>query len=119
MAAKKIYLFCGLGMSTSSMVRRMQKAAAEQGKDYEIQAFALSEEDEHAPEADAILIGPQVRFELENLRKRYPGKKIIDIPMRTYGLMDGPGTLALAEKIMAGEPADSDEQESAEENENA
>ena len=101
MAVKKIYLFCGLGMSTSSMVRRMQKAAKEQGKEYEIQAFALSEEEDHVPEADAILIGPQVRFELENLRKRYPGKKIIDIPMKTYGLMDGPGTLALAEQIMS------------------
>lgn len=41
------------------------------------------------------------RFELENMRKRNPDKKITDIPMRTYGMMDGKGALALAEKFMA------------------
>jgi len=100
MAEKTIILFCGLGMSTSSMVRKMQKAAEAQGKDYSIAAYALSEESLYAPTADAVLIGPQVRYELENMRKRNPGTPIADIPMRTYGLMDGAGALALAEEIM-------------------
>jgi PTS system cellobiose-specific IIB component len=100
MAEKTIVLFCGLGMSTSSMVRKMQKAAEAQGKDYSIAAYALSEEALYAPSADAVLIGPQVRYELENMRKRNPGTPVADIPMRTYGLMDGEGALALAEEIM-------------------
>ena len=100
MAEKTIVLFCGLGMSTSSMVRKMQKAAEEQRKDYDISAHALSEESLFAPTADAVLIGPQVRFELDNMRNRNPGLSIIDIPMKTYGLMDGAGALALAESIM-------------------
>lgn len=101
MADKTIILFCGAGMSTSLLVNKMKEAAAAQGKDYEIHAHALGEEAKWAPKADVIMIGPQVRFELGNMRKRNPGKKIIDIPMRMYGTMDGKATLALAEKIMA------------------
>ncbi|MDO5108628.1 MAG: PTS sugar transporter subunit IIB [Erysipelotrichaceae bacterium] len=101
MAEKTIILFCGAGMSTSLLVNKMKEAASAQGKDYEIHAHALSEESLSAPTADVILIGPQVRFELENMRKRNPDKKITDIPMRTYGMMDGKGALALAEKFMA------------------
>ncbi len=101
MADKTIILFCGAGMSTSLLVNKMKEVAAAQGKDYEIHAHALSEESKFAPMADVILIGPQVRFELNNMRKRNPDKIITDIPMRTYGLMDGKGALELAEKAMA------------------
>ena len=100
MADKTIILFCGAGMSTSLLVNKMKEAAAAQGKDYEIHAHALSEEPLYAPTADVIMIGPQVRFELANMRKRNPDRKITDIPMRMYGTMDGKATLALAEKIM-------------------
>ncbi|MDO4414937.1 MAG: PTS sugar transporter subunit IIB [Erysipelotrichaceae bacterium] len=103
MADKTIILFCGAGMSTSLLVNKMKEVAASQGKDYEIHAHALTEEAKYAPTADVILIGPQVRFELENMRKRNPGIKITDIPMRTYGLMDGKGALEIAEKLMFGE----------------
>ena len=103
MADKTIILFCGAGMSTSLLVNKMKEAAAAQGKDYEIHAHALSEESLYAPTADVIMIGPQVRFELANMRKRTPDRKITDIPMRMYGTMDGKATLALAEKIMAEE----------------
>ena len=88
-------------MSTSLLVNKMKEVAASQGKNYDIHAHALTEEAKYAPNADVILIGPQVRFELENMRKRNPGKKITDIPMRTYGLMDGKGALEIAEKMMA------------------
>ena len=66
-------------MSTSLLVNKMKEVAASQGKNYDIHAHALTEEAKYAPTADVILIGPQVRFELENMRKRNPGKKITDI----------------------------------------
>ena len=43
MAQKVIALACAAGMSTSLLVSKMQKAAAEKGKDYEI--FAKSTAD--------------------------------------------------------------------------
>lgn len=101
MADKTIILFCGAGMSTSLLVNKMRETAAAQGKDYSIAAYALTEAPKVAPTADVILIGPQVRYQLEKMRAQYPDKKISDIPMRTYGLMDGKGTLDIAEKLMA------------------
>ncbi|MBR2810408.1 MAG: PTS sugar transporter subunit IIB [Solobacterium sp.] len=97
---KTITLFCAAGMSTSLLVNKMKEAASAAGKEYEIAAYSLNEADEYAPKADAILVGPQVRFALNDLKKRFPGKPIDMIDMRTYGLMDGKGALAIAEKIM-------------------
>lgn len=97
---KKITLFCCAGMSTSMLVTKMQQIAQKDGKEYDIAAYSLDELNK-GEGSDVILIGPQVRFELENMRKRNPDKKITDIPMRTYGMMDGKGALALAEKFMA------------------
>lgn len=48
------------------------------------------------PTADVVLIGPQIRYATANLRKKYPQKTIVDIPMQIYGLMDGKKVLELA-----------------------
>lgn len=98
--AKKITLFCSAGMSTSLLVNKMKAEAQKAGEDFEIAAYSLNEAPKFAPEADVILIGPQVRFALNNLKKEYPGKPIEAIDMRSYGLMDGKAVLALAKKLM-------------------
>ena len=38
-----IRLFCAAGMSTSVLVKKMQEAAKEKGKDADIAAFPISE----------------------------------------------------------------------------
>jgi PTS system cellobiose-specific IIB component len=98
--AKKITLFCSAGMSTSLLVNKMKQEAEKQGKDYEIAAYSLNEAPKYAPESDAILLGPQVRFALKKMKDEYPQKKVECIDMRSYGLMDGKAVLALAEKLM-------------------
>lgn len=100
MADKKIVLFCAAGMSTSLLVNKMRQAAAKAGKDYDIAAYSLNEEEKHAPDADVILLGPQVRYALSKLQAKYPGKPIEGIDMRMYGMMDGEGTVAFARKLM-------------------
>ncbi len=87
-------------MSTSLLVNKMKEAAAAQGLDYEIAAYSLGDFDEKAPLADVILLGPQVRYALDKLKKQHPDYKISDIPMRLYGLMDGKGTIEIAKKMM-------------------
>jgi PTS system cellobiose-specific IIB component len=98
--ATKITLFCSAGMSTSLLVNKMKEAAAAAGKDYEIAAYSLNEVDVEGPKADVILVGPQVRFALEKLRKQFPDKPVDAIDMRSYGLMDGKSAVALAEKLL-------------------
>ena len=62
MADKRIVLFCAGGMSTSLLVTKMREAATLAGKDYSIDAYGLTEVDTYGPDADCILLGPQVRY---------------------------------------------------------
>lgn len=96
----KIVLFCAGGMSTSLMVNKMKEAAAMKGKEYDINAYGLSETTKYAPEADVILLGPQVRFAERQLRQQFPGKKIVSMDMRYYGTMNGKAILEQAEKML-------------------
>lgn len=73
---RNIVLLCNMGMSTSLMVNRMKEAAQKQGYDCDINAYALQKAEEIIPAADVLLVGPQIAFEVERLRKEYPDKKI-------------------------------------------
>ena len=68
MADKVIALACAAGMSTSLLVSKMQKAAADNGKDYEIFVKSTADIDNMlagtgSPKPDVLLLGPQLRFE--------------------------------------------------------
>ncbi len=87
-------------MSTSLLVNKMRDAAAAAGKNYSIDAYGLSAVDEKGPEADCILLGPQVRYALKQLQAKFPGKPIDGIDMRIYGMMDGKGAVEIARKLL-------------------
>ncbi|MCB2576015.1 PTS sugar transporter subunit IIB, partial [Listeria monocytogenes] len=59
---KTIMLVCSAGMSTSLLVTKMEKAAAEKGLEAKIFAVAEAEAANHLDEIDVFLLGPQVRF---------------------------------------------------------
>lgn len=98
---KKILLVCSAGMSTSMLVKKMQDTANKEGKDYEVEALALSEAETKVDEVDVILLGPQVRFQKAQVEKVANGKVPVDvIDMQQYGMMDGEGVLKHAESLM-------------------
>ncbi|MCY1048821.1 PTS sugar transporter subunit IIB [Mammaliicoccus sciuri] len=98
---KKILLVCSAGMSTSMLVKKMQDTANKEGKDYEVEALALSEAETKVDEVDVILLGPQVRFQKAQVEKVANGKVPVDvIDMLQYGMMDGEGVLKHAESLM-------------------
>lgn len=87
---RKIRLFCAAGMSTSLLVTRMQEYANSIGYECDVKAYPVSEVKQHGADADVILLGPQVRFELNNVKKQVDADKIVEaIDMRAYGAMDG------------------------------
>lgn len=94
----KIYLFCAGGMSTSLLVTKMAKAAQEKGMDHHIEAFAESATAKLGPEADIILLAPQIKFREKAIRKELPDKFIQCIDMRDYGLINGENVLSTALK---------------------
>ena len=93
-------MFCSAGMSTSLLVTKMRKEAENRGLDVEIEAHSLNEANIFGPQADLILLGPQVQFALEKMKERFPDTPSVVIDMRSYGLMDGKAVLELAEKYL-------------------
>ena len=84
-----ILLVCSAGMSTSLLVTRMEKAAKDKGLEIKIEAHPVAEAEVYGKEADMILLGPQVRFQLQNIRSLFPEKPVEVIDTRDYGMMNG------------------------------
>ncbi|WP_435951799.1 PTS sugar transporter subunit IIB [Dryocola sp. BD626] len=88
---KKIFLCCAAGMSTSMLVERMKKSAASRNIEVEIAAVPVSDFEQIITEADVILLGPQVKFQLQSLTKSAEphGVPVAAIDMMQYGSMQG------------------------------
>lgn len=86
----KIVLICSAGMSTSLLVNKMLGAAKDEGlEDCSIAAYPEAEVSKVGVDADIILLGPQVRFELNKIKKMFPDKPVDVINMKDYGMMNG------------------------------
>ncbi|MFK3706443.1 PTS system cellobiose-specific IIB component [Raoultella sp. BIGb0138] len=101
---KNILLVCAAGMSTSMLVKRMQEHAAAMDLAVNINALAISEAKEKIKNnlADVVLLGPQVRFqknEIEEVAQRRIPVAVID--MKYYGQMAGQAVLDSALALLA------------------
>lgn len=97
---KKILLVCNAGMSTSMLVAKMKKAAEAKQMDVSIEAKSLSEAKAEISEVDIVLLGPQIRYELNNVKKIAGNVPVEAIDMRDYGMMNGEKVLAHAMEVM-------------------
>lgn len=101
---KKILLACSAGMSTSLVVQKMRKVAAEQGKDYKIWATSASQIVEDDEPFDVCLVGPQLGGQLEDIKydvAEYGDNiPVAVIDKNDYGKMNAENILALAEKLL-------------------
>lgn len=97
----KILLVCSSGMSTSLLVSKMREAAKKQGIDAEIDATGASQIT-GSSDIDVILLGPQVRYLLNDMRKEMEGKGIpVDVINNLdYGTMNGEKVLNFAISLM-------------------
>lgn len=97
---KNIVLFCAGGMSTSLLVNKMKTAAKEDGLECTIAAYGLAEINNRGPEADVILLGPQVGYQKDKIAKLFPQKPVAVIDMKLYGMMKGKEVLAIAKDLL-------------------
>ncbi|HGJ2641662.1 TPA: PTS sugar transporter subunit IIB [Streptococcus pneumoniae] len=93
---KQILLVCNAGMSTSMLVKKMQQSATERGIEISIQAKSMTEAKKNIHEADVILIGPQIRYELLAVKEIAGNIPVDTIDMRDYGMMSGAKVLEQA-----------------------
>ena len=101
MSKKQIYLFCDAGMSTSIMVNKMMEVVEKHQMPLMITAFPIARAQEvvEAEKPVAILLGPQVRYELKNVKKMFLDKPVEIINMQDYGTMNGAKVLDTALKL--------------------
>lgn len=99
---KKILLACGSGMSTSLLVTKMEAHAKSIGEEAKIWAVGQDQAKREMPEADVVLIGPQMSFLKEEFQKEANqyGIKVDVIDMMAYGMADGQKAYEQACKLM-------------------
>ncbi len=88
----KILLVCSAGMSTSLLVTKMEKVAADRGIDAKVWAVAGNAAKDNFAKCDVVLVGPQMKFMAKKF-KELTDKPVDVIDMRVYGRMDGEAAL--------------------------
>lgn len=96
---KKIVLLCNGGLSTGILVKKMKAAAETAAYECEISAAPAADAEEAGAEADIILLGPQVRFQMEVVKKQVTCP-VVSIDPMAYGTMNGEKVLNQARKEM-------------------
>lgn len=97
----KLVLICYAGMSTNMVLSRMKSCAKDRGIDVELVAVSLTELEEHMEGASAVLLGPQIRYAVEDVRKKVQERiPVLAIDTRDYGMMRGDRILESAIKAI-------------------
>lgn len=95
---KYLTLVCASGMSTSMMMKRMQDCANKKGIETTIVAMSETAFRKYTEPTDVLLLGPQVSYLLDALKKEYEprGIRVMVIDMMDYGMMNGEKVLQTA-----------------------
>lgn len=96
---KKIVLLCSEGLSTGVLVRKIEEAAISDGYDCQISAHSVIEAESCCKDADIVLLSPQVRFNLAEIRKKV-SCPVAAIDMRVYGMMDGTAVFRQIKRVL-------------------
>lgn len=96
---RKIVLACAAGMSTSMLVVNMRKAAEAAGYECDINACPISDVKDRAADADIVLLGPQVRFQLGKV-KSMVSCPVEAIEATAYGTMNGAAVISHVREVL-------------------
>ncbi len=97
---RKIYLLCAGGMSTSLLVENMKKAAKGMNFECSIEAHSIGKVDIVKRDANLILLGPQVKYQLKTVRSRCPGVIVDSIEPIDFGRMNGEKVMKKAIELL-------------------
>lgn len=96
---KKIVLACAAGMSTSMLVVNMRTAAEAAGYACDIHAYPISDIKDKGADADIVLLGPQVRFQLPKVKGMVPCP-VEAIEATAYGTMNGAAVIDHVREVL-------------------
>ncbi|AGB19977.1 PTS sugar transporter subunit IIB [Thermoanaerobacterium thermosaccharolyticum] len=98
----KILLICSSGMSSSLLAKKIKKAADDKGIDAEVWAVSTDALDNNLPNADIVLLGPQIRFMQKKISEV---ASVYNVPVdvidaKDYGMCNGANVLEKALKLL-------------------
>ena len=94
----QILLVCNAGMSTSIIAQKME----ELGKgEIKVTAVGISDYQENYKDKDILLVGPQIRFQADEIQKNVTIPVMV-MNFQKYGLLDAQGILDDAFKVLEG-----------------
>lgn len=96
-----ILLVCAGGLSTSILMKKMKKWADENNEEVHVEAVAKSEYLQKAKEFDCILLGPQISYSLDEMKKNAP-IPVASIEPLDYAMGDAKKIINLARKTIQG-----------------
>ena len=96
----KILLVCAGGMSTSILMKKMEKYWKENGMDLEIKAVGLGEYQDVYKDFDIVMMGPQVSYRIKEVREN-TGLPCAPIESFDYAIANCPNIMSLAQKLYA------------------
>lgn len=97
---RKIVLVCNMGMSTSLLMNAMRETAEAEGYDCTINAYGVQSASKQIEEADIVLVGPQIAYELPELKKKFPDQTFFEVDSTDYGLMKGKKVLHQVQRVL-------------------
>jgi PTS system cellobiose-specific IIB component len=92
---------CSAGMSTSTLEAKIREYSNTNKLGIEVSAHSSFEGLGTIKNYDVVLLGPQVKYMLENVRKQANGVPVDVIPGHVYALANAKETIELAMKTMA------------------
>ncbi|MDD3027836.1 MAG: PTS sugar transporter subunit IIB [Erysipelotrichaceae bacterium] len=96
----KILLVCAGGMSTSILMKKMEKYWKENGENLDIKAVGLSEYQDVYQNFDIVMMGPQVSYRLKEVKEN-TGLPTAAIESFDYAIANCPNIMKLAKKLYA------------------
>ncbi len=96
----KIMLICAGGMSTGLLMKKLQDYAKEHGVDLVMEAHGVRAIDMYFDQFDIIMIGPQVRFKLNEI-KQLTDQPIGVISSADFASMNCEAIFKMAEELYA------------------
>lgn len=96
----KVVLCCANGFTTTMLCKKIQQEAENEGLDYEVKAYPLTELDTVAGDAAIILLGPQVSFNFKKVQGAYPDKPVEMIDSQALAFVNGKAVLEQIKKAL-------------------
>ncbi len=95
----KWLLCCYAGMTTSLLAVKLEEETASRGLEVQVAATPIAEAETSLDGADAVLLGPHVRYTQDSIRKAAgPDMPIYVIPPQDFGMMN---TKSIVDAVLA------------------